>query len=166
MIWPRGFVAAASFWNYNSSADPSSDSFVQNINRVNDQLQERGALVCPTNCSCDYLTACGKPYLKPTPPKEGDALTMAVWSQADLAGCSSECLGACSLTMLACRRATIAWKQPKRLCWTMLPNASAWRATPAFASVLAVKMYVSRSVSPAYCKGGMTQTYPNMSIPY
>ena len=78
MIWPRGFVAAASFWNYNSSADPRSATFVQSIYALNDQLQARGSLVCPTNCSCDYLTACGKPYVNPTPAKEGDALTMAV----------------------------------------------------------------------------------------
>ena len=28
MIWPRGFVGAAAFWNYNASVDPSADGVV------------------------------------------------------------------------------------------------------------------------------------------
>eukprot|EP00658_Telonema_sp_P-2_P055802 TRINITY_DN4435_c0_g1_i1.p1 TRINITY_DN4435_c0_g1~~TRINITY_DN4435_c0_g1_i1.p1 ORF type:complete len:236 (+),score=52.02 TRINITY_DN4435_c0_g1_i1:180-887(+) len=64
MIWPRGYVAAGSFWNYNSTLDPSSAEFVASIWKLNDQLANRGALVCPSNCSCDQLTACGKPYLQ------------------------------------------------------------------------------------------------------
>jgi hexosaminidase len=62
MIWPRGFVGAAAFWNYNAAADPSSASFASAIWSLNDQLAARGSLTCPTNCSCDQLTACGKPY--------------------------------------------------------------------------------------------------------
>eukprot|EP00730_Choanoeca_flexa_P016215 TRINITY_DN7621_c0_g1_i4.p1 TRINITY_DN7621_c0_g1~~TRINITY_DN7621_c0_g1_i4.p1 ORF type:complete len:662 (+),score=154.23 TRINITY_DN7621_c0_g1_i4:21-2006(+) len=76
MIWPRGFVAAAAYWNYNASVDPAADAFVQQIYTLNDQLQERGALVCPSNCSCDYLTACGKPYIKPTPSSVGSTFTV------------------------------------------------------------------------------------------
>ena len=30
--------------------------------------------MCPTNCSCDQLTACGKPYLKPKPLGPGSPL--------------------------------------------------------------------------------------------
>eukprot|EP01062_Namystynia_karyoxenos_P063626 TRINITY_DN56438_c0_g1_i1.p1 TRINITY_DN56438_c0_g1~~TRINITY_DN56438_c0_g1_i1.p1 ORF type:complete len:549 (+),score=179.98 TRINITY_DN56438_c0_g1_i1:76-1647(+) len=63
MIWPRGFVAAASFWNFNATADPTSAQFTDAIWRLNDQLMQRGAYSCPTNCSCDQLSACGKPYL-------------------------------------------------------------------------------------------------------
>lgn len=63
MIWPRGFVGAAAFWNFNASTDPSSESFVRAIWRLNDQLARRGSLTCPSHCSCDQLTACGKPYI-------------------------------------------------------------------------------------------------------
>merc|ERR1712039_144240 len=38
MIWPRGYVAAASFWNFNASTDPSSKEFTDSIWRLNDQL--------------------------------------------------------------------------------------------------------------------------------
>jgi hypothetical protein len=62
MIWPRGFVGAAAFWNWNGSVDASSEGFVQSINSLNDALAKRGSLVCPSNCSCDQTTACGKPY--------------------------------------------------------------------------------------------------------
>jgi len=31
MIWPRGCVGAAAFWNYNATADPSADDFVASI---------------------------------------------------------------------------------------------------------------------------------------
>jgi len=55
MIWPRGFVAAAAFWNFNASTDPSSSTFVQSIYDLNDDLASRGSLVCPTNCSCDQV---------------------------------------------------------------------------------------------------------------
>ena len=63
MLWPRGYVAAASFWGYDSTANASGDEFAAAIWRLNDQLAARGSWVCPTNCSCDELTACGKPYL-------------------------------------------------------------------------------------------------------
>lgn len=65
MIWPRGFVGAAAFWSYNQTADPKSPSFEAAIWSLNDQLAKRGSLTCPTNCSCDQLTACGKPYFTP-----------------------------------------------------------------------------------------------------
>jgi hexosaminidase len=62
MIWPRGFVGAAAFWQYNSTADPASASFTSAIWQLNNDLRKRGALTCPNNCDCDQLTACGKPY--------------------------------------------------------------------------------------------------------
>jgi len=64
MIWPRGYVAAASFWNYNQTVDPTSDEFTSAIWRLNDQLIARGSWACPTKCSCDQLAACGEPYVK------------------------------------------------------------------------------------------------------
>jgi hypothetical protein len=62
MIWPRGFVGAAAFWNWNSSADARSDEFAASIWALNDALAARGALVCPSNCTCDQMSACGEPY--------------------------------------------------------------------------------------------------------
>ena len=66
MIWPRGFVGAQAFWNYNASVDPSSEEFVQSVWILNDDLTARGSLTCPTKCSCDQLSACGKPYIAPS----------------------------------------------------------------------------------------------------
>ena len=65
MIWPRGFVGAAAFWGFDPASDPTSVPFVKTINALNDKLAARGSLVCPTTCSCDQLTACGKPYITP-----------------------------------------------------------------------------------------------------
>jgi hypothetical protein len=62
MLWPRGYVGAAAFWNWNSSTDASSTAFANKIWALNDNLAARGSLVCPSNCSCDQKTACGKPY--------------------------------------------------------------------------------------------------------
>ena len=57
------YVGAGAFWNYDATTDPSAPSFVASIWKLNTQLAARGASVCPTNCSCDQMTACGKPYL-------------------------------------------------------------------------------------------------------
>lgn len=76
MIWPRGFVGAAAFWNYNTSVDPASQAFTQAIDTLTAQLQARGAFVCPPGCACDQLTACGAPYLQPT-PLSGDTVGLA-----------------------------------------------------------------------------------------
>jgi hypothetical protein len=76
MIWPRGFVAAGAFWNFNASVDPGSAAFVQGVWALNEQLRARGSMTCPTNCSCDFLTACGQPYVRPTPPVAGGALNV------------------------------------------------------------------------------------------
>jgi len=65
MIWPRGYVAAAAFWNYDSSIDPKSPEFTKAVWRFNDQLASRGSWVCPSKCACDTTSACGKPYVKP-----------------------------------------------------------------------------------------------------
>ena len=63
MIWPRGYVGAAAFWNYNASLDPTSAFFVDGVYRLNDRLEKRGSLVCKSNCTCDQLTQCGEPYI-------------------------------------------------------------------------------------------------------
>jgi hypothetical protein len=76
MIWPRGFVGAAALWNYNASSSASSPEFVDAIWTMNDKMIAAGSESCPTNCSCDQLTACGKPYLKKQPPSVGTAITV------------------------------------------------------------------------------------------
>ena len=63
MIWPRGFVGAAAFWNWNASIDATSEAVVAKIWALNDKLAQRGAIVCPSNCSCDQQSACGVPYI-------------------------------------------------------------------------------------------------------
>ena len=68
MIWPRGYVGAQAFWNYDASVDPSSAEFANAIWKLNDELAARGSLTCPSHCSCDQLSACGKPYPLPPPP--------------------------------------------------------------------------------------------------
>lgn len=45
---------------------------------LNDELTARGAYVCPTNCSCDQLSACGQPYIKSPPPQEGWVVSMQI----------------------------------------------------------------------------------------
>jgi hexosaminidase len=74
MIWPRGYVGASAFWNFNSSVSPSDPAVVAAIWALNDQLAARGSSVCPTNCSCDQTSACGVPYITPTPPAVGTAI--------------------------------------------------------------------------------------------
>ena len=93
MIWPRGYVGAAAFWNYNATADPSADDFVASIWATNDALAARGSLVCPTNCSCDQLSACGAPYIAPTPapkPVAGAALSLARCALGGSAGIGND----------------------------------------------------------------------------
>ena len=63
MIWPRGFVAANAFWHYNATISASSADFVASVWKMNDEIAGRGLSTCPTKCSCDQLTACGKPYI-------------------------------------------------------------------------------------------------------
>ena len=78
MIWPRGYVGAASFWNFDNSTDVTSAAYQASIYKMNDMLAKRGSLVCPSQdssgapCKCDQLTACGKPYLS------GDTTARAV----------------------------------------------------------------------------------------
>ena len=63
MMFPRGFVGAASFWNYNASWSSQDPAFVQGVWAVNDEITKNGGSTCPTKCACDQLSACGKPYV-------------------------------------------------------------------------------------------------------
>jgi hexosaminidase len=71
MIWPRGFVAAGAFYNFNASLDPTSPAFEATINALSASVAARGGFVCPVGCACDQLTACGKPYIPVPPPAPG-----------------------------------------------------------------------------------------------
>ena len=83
MIWPRGFVGAAAFWSFDAATDPASPAFAASIYKLSDSLAARGSLVCPTNCSCDQLSACGKPYIQPKPLGPGAPVGL---SECDVPG--------------------------------------------------------------------------------
>ena len=77
MIWPRGLVAAGAFWGFDSTQDPTSPTFVAQIDALTNTIAARGGLVCPAGCQCDELTACGKPYIPVLPPSAGSAAAVA-----------------------------------------------------------------------------------------
>lgn len=70
MIWPRGHLAAGSFWNFRP--DLSNDDVSAQMNQQNRLAEQRGGLVCPTGCECTVGKACGTPYIQqsttPHPP--------------------------------------------------------------------------------------------------
>ena len=62
MIWPRGIVAAGSFWNYQTALDPTSTEFVSVYDAQVYRIMARGIKSCPVGCKCDEISQCGKPY--------------------------------------------------------------------------------------------------------
>ena len=67
MIWPGASIAAGSFWNYVDGVNATA--LEKNKVRFNDMMRNRGVLACPVtaNCSsCNYLDACGTPYMNNT----------------------------------------------------------------------------------------------------
>lgn len=62
MIWPRGHLAAGSFWNYQPNLDKT---VIQEavLFRHNSMIKSRGGFVCPSGCSCNVVSACGIPYV-------------------------------------------------------------------------------------------------------
>jgi hypothetical protein len=77
MLFPRGFVGASSFWNFNASVDSQAPAFVDAVWALNDQVVAAGGYTCPTRCDCDLLSACNVPYLPMPPPEAGFALSTA-----------------------------------------------------------------------------------------
>jgi len=71
MIWPRAYVGAAAFWNFDASVSSQDPAFVDAVWALNDRVLADGGLACPTKCACDELTACGVPYVPPPPPPAG-----------------------------------------------------------------------------------------------
>lgn len=76
MIWPRGYVGAAAFWNYDASVNSQDPDFVNGIWVINDAVIANGGLACPSECECDQLSACGNPYIPPPPPPIGTLTVM------------------------------------------------------------------------------------------
>ena len=126
MIWPRAFVAAGAFWQFNASLDPTSAAFVATINALTASVAARGGYVCPVGCQCDQLSACGVPYIKPGPGASAFATSCvqpfpagATWSmkpngQIALMTNASLCLnepagGGYPLTLQPCGPSSTAW---------------------------------------------------------
>jgi hypothetical protein len=69
MMFPRGFVGAASYWGFNGSLSSQDPDFVAAVWAVNDEIiQVVGGQSCPSHCQCDQLSACGAPYIPAPPP--------------------------------------------------------------------------------------------------
>ena len=49
-MFPRGFVGAAAYWNYNASIDSQSADFVASLWDLNDRIIAVGGASCPTKC--------------------------------------------------------------------------------------------------------------------
>jgi hypothetical protein len=56
LVWPRGFVAAGSFYRYDAALNVSSPAFVAAMHGLNAKLRRRGAMTCPPGCRCDYCS--------------------------------------------------------------------------------------------------------------
>jgi len=65
MIWPRGHLAAGSFWNFQPELN-KTDIQEAVLFRHNSMISSRGGFVCPSGCTCNVLHACGVPYLNIT----------------------------------------------------------------------------------------------------
>jgi hypothetical protein len=50
MMFPRGFVGAAAFWNYNATIDSQSPDFVASLWDLNDRIIDVGGASCPSTC--------------------------------------------------------------------------------------------------------------------
>lgn len=65
MIWPRGHLAAGSFWNFRPEL--SKDEVAARALHLHNSLAEqRGSIVCPSGCSCTVGKRCDVPYLNTT----------------------------------------------------------------------------------------------------
>merc|ERR1712107_697733 len=62
MLWPRGHLAAGSFWHFDPALSESDVREMAMI-RHNDLVARRGGVVCPSNCSCNITHRCDVPYV-------------------------------------------------------------------------------------------------------
>ena len=141
MVWPRGFVAASAFWNFNGSASSSDPAFVAAVWALNDAAAARGGSVCPTNCSSDELSACGVPYIAnaapgvgagtSTQPCEVPEVPSQQWTMARTSG---------PITLLAnaslCLLETTAGVYPLTLGLCSGPSVTGWTHDAATAHVV------------------------------
>lgn len=56
LMWPRGFVAAGSFYRFDPTLNVSAPQFVERMERLNTQLRARGSWTCAPGCRCDYCS--------------------------------------------------------------------------------------------------------------
>jgi hypothetical protein len=54
LAWPRASAAAGSFWNFDSTLDPTSAEYASIISNHNARLTARGSTTCPNGCLCDW----------------------------------------------------------------------------------------------------------------
>ena len=62
-MFPRASVGAGSLWHFTPGLAANSSGFRDLMALQNGRLTARGLDTCPSGCSCDVLTRCGKPYL-------------------------------------------------------------------------------------------------------
>merc|ERR1712046_313272 len=63
MIWPRGHLAAGSFWNFRPELS-KDEVAARALSHHNSLAAQRGGLVCPTGCDCTVGQKCGVPYIQ------------------------------------------------------------------------------------------------------
>jgi hypothetical protein len=69
MVWPRGHLAAGSFWHYQPTQTVSIDTVRERVLiQHNAMVAGRGGLVCPVGCDCTTTSSCGVPYVQTPPP--------------------------------------------------------------------------------------------------
>ncbi|KAK8808634.1 hypothetical protein WA158_008535 [Blastocystis sp. Blastoise] len=64
IIYPRAIIAAGSFWHYDNSIDKQSSELLELYKMANTRLIERNIMTCPSECTCNEITKCGKNYIE------------------------------------------------------------------------------------------------------
>lgn len=106
MVWPRGFVGAASLWNYQAERNDLADKYP--VHKISAEMARRGTHVCPKDCSCDHVsTVC------PTAP------TMQHYAAYEVRAAAQDRLGEWS--------ADVSPAAPAAPAWQSGPAAEAWR---------------------------------------
>ena len=85
------------------------------IYKLNDALQQRNLPTCPTNCSCNQVSACGVPYPVPPPPPPPPLAPGAPITMEDCASATRWTTQPVSGAAGAYRIASVGEATP--LCW-------------------------------------------------
>lgn len=64
MIYPRGIIAAGSFYRYDDTIKDKSEELMTYVRAQNYRMRRRGIITCPDDCKCLELSKCGVPYIK------------------------------------------------------------------------------------------------------